>query len=220
MPEAARDNIADDTPNMLRAQAEAVALAREHLRGADLARAAEVGGLPRGADGCVEAAVLGRALKVMPGTLAVTAPDGAPVHVVEELLVLRYLGADREVRPRGELITFRDMPGGNFYLQPILNRTSNIVLGVFGNNMPWLATALEAFPHERLDLGDLSASVRAVGRLDLVLVYRLGDDEFPATLDILFDRALASVYRIDEAAALANRLCMGIVRRKPGKARP
>ena len=42
-----------------------------------------------------------------------------------------------------------------------------------------------------------------------------GDDEFPASLDILFDRVLGAVYRIDEAAALAQRLCMALVRRKP-----
>jgi hypothetical protein len=216
MSAAAKDAFAEDSPNMVKAQAEAVRLARVHLAGVNLPRAAALGGFACDGDGRVHADLLGRRLTVSGDTRAVSSADGAQVHLVEELLLLRYLGAEREVCPTGELITFRDMPGGSFYLQPILNRTSGIVLGVFRNDIASLRAAMFSFPHEPLALGDLSASVHAIGRLDLTLVYRQGDDEFPATLDILFDRVLSSVYRIDEAAALANRLCMAIVRRKPG----
>jgi hypothetical protein len=211
-----KDALASDSPNMVKAQAEAVRLARAHLAGVDLSRAAALGGLECGVDGSAIANLLGRQLAVEAGSLAVSADDTAPVHLVEEMLLLRYLGAEREVRPTGELITFRDMSGGNFYLQPILNRTVNIVLGVFGNDFESLRAALLSFPHVPLSLGDLSAAVHAIGRLDLTLVYRRGDEEFPATLDILFDRVLAAVYRIDEAAALANRLCTALARRKQG----
>ena len=209
-----------ETPNLVQAQKDAVALAREQLRGVDIAHAAQLGGLVMSPDGGVEIRFLGRSLVLDAGSLAIRALDGAPVHVAEELLTLRYLAVEREVKPTGETITFRDLPGGNFYLQPILNRTSCVVLGVFGNDITALREALSGFPHTALALGDLSAIVPAIGRLDLTLVYRLGDDEFPASLDILFDRVLASVYRIDEAAALAQRLCMGLVRRKPGKTSP
>jgi hypothetical protein len=203
----------DDTPNMLRAQSEAVNLAREHLRGADLARNAQFGGLALASDGSIELQLLGRTLRVETGSLVIHAGDGAAVHVVEELLVLRYLAAEFEIRPVGELISFREFPGGMFYLQPILNRTSQIVLGVFGNDIARLRSALDHFPHVRLTFGDLSVQINAIGRIDVTLVYRRGDEEFPPTLDILFDQVVPSVYKIDEAATLAHRLCVALARR-------
>jgi len=204
----------DETPNMLRAQEEAVTLARDQLRGADVAHAARLGGLDVRTDGSIEVRLLGRELHVDAGSLSLRACDGAPVHVVEELLTLRYLAAGREINPLGELISFREFPGGMFYLQPILNRTSQIVLKVFGNDIEKLRLALDHFPHLPLALGDQAAAVHAIGRIDVTLVYRLGDEEFPPTLDILFDRIVPAVYHIDEAAALAHRLCLGLARRR------
>ena len=203
----------DDTPNMQRAQAQAAALAREQLRAADLVRAARLGGLQVMPDGKVEIQLLGRTLYIEKETLSIRADDDEPVHVVEELLVLRYLAAGREIRPVGESVSFRQFPGGLFYLQPILNRTSRIVLETFGNDIGRLRVAHSRVPHALLALGDLSAQVRAIGRIDVTLVYRLGDEEFPATFDVLFDRVVMAVYRIDEAAALAQRICLALERR-------
>ena len=201
-----------DRENLLRAQAEAVELARRRLQDTDLAHAARLGGLGVRPDGNVDLEFLGRPMRVDAQSLAVHADDGKPVHRIEELLVLRYLLAGREIRPAGELISFRNFPGGVFYLEPILKRTSQVVLKTFGNDIDRLRSALGHFAHSALDLGDLSAQVHAIGRIDITLVYRLGDDEFPPTFDILFDRVAALVYNIDEAAALAHRLCIALAR--------
>lgn len=198
--------------NMAEATLEAVRRARARLMGADLALAATRGGLARDPDGTISVPFLGRLLRVIPGSLAVEAADGKPVSASDEGLVLRYLESEREVTPLGESITFRDLPGGKFYCGPVENRTSNLLLKVFGNDMDRLKAAMARYPFDLVELGDLGFQVHALGRLDVTLVYRLGDEEFPPTLDLLYDRIIASVLHTDEVAALATRLCTGLLK--------
>lgn len=202
-------------PNhMLEATLEAVRRTRERLaQAADLSLAAARGGLTLGADGSVQIVLLGREMRVIPNSITIQAQDGGSVTPGDELLVLRYLEAEREIRPTGEPITFRNLPGGAFYFGPVENRTSKLLLKVFGNDLPRLRAALARYPHEEFQAGDFAVRVPAIGRIDVTLVYRLGDDEFPPTLDLLYDRAIASVYHTDEVAALATRLCLGLIKK-------
>jgi hypothetical protein len=202
------------SPNhMQEATLEAVRRARERLSASDLSLAASRGGLTLNADGSVQVFLLGRALRVLPNPITIHAQDGGPVAPGDELLLLRYLEAEREIRPTGEPITFRNLPGGAFYFGPVENRTSKLLLKVFGNDLPRLKAALARYPYDDVQTGDFGARVQAIGRIDVTLVYRLGDEEFPPTLDILYDRAIAAVYHTDEVAALVTRLCVGLIKK-------
>jgi uncharacterized protein DUF3786 len=191
---------------------EAIRRARDHLKGVDLHRAASLGGLPAGEEDCVEIQVLGRLHFVQSGSFKVKIADGEEVHPVDELLILRYLAVERKVEPLGEQISFRDLPGGSAYLAPTAGRTTNLLLKVFGNDLDRLRKALSRYPTEELKAGDLGVVIHAIGRLDVTLVYRAGDEEFPASADLVYDRIIASVYHTDEVAALATRLCTGLLK--------
>lgn len=148
-------------------------------------------------------------------TYEITAADGRSLSATEELLLLRYIAEGCEPRPTGELQTFRDLPGGRFYLEPILARTTTMLTRVFRNDVSGLVQAVATLPHRTVGLGDYGLAVRAIGPIELTLVYRLGDEEFPATADLLFDRICARIYRTDEVAALAHLLCRVLISRKP-----
>jgi hypothetical protein len=201
------------TNNQQAAREEAVIRAREALRGTDLARAAALGGVTLREDGAPEILLLGRVLRVVPDSLEIVADDGNPVSPVDEMLVLRYLAVTQSITPLGEDITYRELPGGQFYIGALVKRTSELVLKVFENDIDRLRKALGTYPGEDLQLGDLSKRIHAIGRIHITLIYRQGDDEFPPTLDILYDRAIARVYKSDEVAALATQLCVGLLRR-------
>lgn len=197
-------------PNrMAEARTESIRLVRERLSGSPLRDAALRVGLAIDADGCATIDVLGRTHKVSPDSFLVKTVDNSP-HPVDEFLVLRYLEAKSEVKPTGEPITFRDLPGGVFYFEPMSNRTSRIILKTFGNDIDRLRAAFERYPHTAVTQGDLGMTVHAIGRLDVTLIYRRGDEEFSASLDILYDRAIIAVYTTDEVAALTTRLAIGL----------
>lgn len=193
------------------AKQEALDRLRERMANVNLLRAAARGGLDFDAKGRVEVIFLGRTLLVAPGSLDVTANDGKKVSATTAYLVLRYLETEREVHPLGEDITFRDLPGGRFYLSALAQRTTEMLLKAYGNNTERLRQALSRYPHEPLAIGDISARIHAIGRLDVTLVYRAGDDEFPATMDLLYDKAIGGIYSADEVAALTTALCFGLL---------
>jgi uncharacterized protein DUF3786 len=194
------------------ARIEAVRRVRERLTGADLDVAVSHGGLAAGGDGAVEVVLLGRPFRVELGTLDVMPQDQARVSPVDELLILRYLEVERAVEPLGEDITFRDLPGGSFYAAALAKRTTDLIAKAFGDDAKRLHHALGRYPHTPLDLGDASARINAIGRLDVTLVLHEADDEFPASAQILYDRIIASVYSSDEVAALTTQLCVGLIR--------
>jgi len=198
--------------NLAEATREAIGQARERLKGADLKRAALLGGIALADDGSVELQILGRDVRVLPDSLVVETNDGTAVHPVDELLALRYLAVERAVKPLGETISFRDLPGGQAYFEPAAKRTTRLLLDFIGNDLERLRKALGRYPFEETAIGDLGAVIHAIGRLDVTLVYRQGDDEFPATADLLYDRIIASVFHTDEVAALATRLCTGLLK--------
>jgi hypothetical protein len=145
------------------------------------------------------------------GTWAVAADDGGPVSPVEALLVLRYVESGMW-SPLGAWVAYRELPSGQFYHVALARRTTELLTRTFGNDGQRLRAALEGFPHRPLDVGDVSAAIRAIGGVEVGVVYRLGDEEFPATADLLYDRAISKVYTADEVAALATQLCVGLMR--------
>ena len=198
--------------HLAEATQEAIHRARTHLKEVDLLHAADLGGLSVGDENCVQIQVLGHPYAVQTGSLDVTSVDGAKVHPVDELLILRYLAVKNKVEPLGEQIAFRNLPGGSAYLAPAAARTTDLLVKVFGNDLDRLRKALSRYPTERVETGDLGGVIHAIGRLDVTLVYRVGDEEFPPSADLVYDRIIASVYHTDEVAALATRLCTGLLR--------
>lgn len=194
---------------------EAIRLAREALVRQDLEKSASLGGLSKTEDRGLVIRILGEELQINPLSLEVKTSTGEVPHPCHELLVLRYLATEREVSPTGEWISFRDLPGGVFYYEPVEGRTTRLLLKVFSNNLDGLKKALLRYPCTQVNLGDLAVAIEAIGRIKILLVYRLGDEEFPPTLDLLYDRAITSVFHTDEVAALATRLCVGLVKAAP-----
>lgn len=198
------------------AQQQAIRKARERLLGRDLTLAVEHGGL-EGDDAGLEVTVLDSRYRVA-ADLSVSPVAGDAAHPVDELLILRYLGhaATAPVRPLGQEIAFRELPGGTFYQAALARRTTELLVATFGDDAEALERALGAFPGRPLEIsgGDVARRVQGIGRLDLLLIYRAGDGELPPTADILYDRVIGRVFRTDEVAALTTRLCLGLRKRR------
>lgn len=206
-----------DSPptNKAKALGEAIALARERLAGVDLpSRAAGLGLAAPATDGALSLQVFGRTLLLAPPEWTATdAASGAPARDGERLLALHYLLCDTPLAaaPEGGWITFRDFPGGQFYWEPFRSRTVLPLLRQVGNDAGLLRSRLGRFSWRETGPGDLGARVQAVGLLDLLLVYRAGDAEFGPSLDVLFDARARRVFCAEDAAAMAGRVCLGLL---------
>jgi len=138
---------------------------------------------------------------------------GKPAGMTDRILILHYLLCDVPVPVGTEMITYRDFTGGQFYLQPFLSRTAKPLTAKIGNDLEKLKKNLGRFDWQPVPVppGDFSARVHALGNLHVTLVYTLGDEEFPASCEVLFDAATKRVYGAEDAAVLASRICIGLL---------
>lgn len=202
--------------NKILAQEAAVAAAAARVRAVpDLAaRCRGLGLTAPAADGGVAVRAFGRDFRLAPPDYrpAVITPGAKPARLDEQILILHYLLTERPVTATGTLITFREFPGGQFYWEPFLSRSVAPLLKRVDNDLELLRRNLQRFDTApATGPGDLAVRVHAVGKLELTLIYHLGDDEFPPGAEVLFDTCMKGVYVAEDAAAVASRICLGLL---------
>jgi hypothetical protein len=137
--------------------------------------------------------------------------DNVPAGTNDHILLLHYLISDLPVKITGNFITFRHLPGGQFYWKPFVDRTTLLLARVIGNNTDKLITNLEKFDWEELSDEDFSAQIHAIGNIYLTLKYQKSDDEFPPAATILFDSCIKRIYCAEDVAVLSSRICLNLL---------
>jgi hypothetical protein len=128
----------------------------------------------------------------------------------DHILLLHFLLHESPLIPSDKLVSFREFPGGGFYLEPFLSRCAKPLVKRFGNDIEAMKASAARFDHEPFEIGDLGLRIHALGHLQVVIVYRLGDDEFPPAAEILFNQPVRDVFCAEDAAVLASRVCFGL----------
>lgn len=194
-------------------QLEAVRMAAENLRGADLVARCALLGLPAPENGAIRLRAFGEDMRLRVPEFSLESVPGKPARPGDHILALHYLQCDLPVKPGGDLITFRDFPGGQFYLEPFLSRTIKPLLRRVGNDPSLLEQKLARYDWSRgaAEGGALNARIHALGNLFGTLIWRPGDEEFSPTADFLFDPAAKRALNAEDAAYLASRICLGLL---------
>lgn len=133
------------------------------------------------------------------------------IKISDKISILHYLLTDIPIIITGKLINFRDLSGGNFYWQPFLSRTINPLIKRIGNNIDLLKNNLNRFDWEKNDTGDFSAKIHIIGKVYIILVYYLGDEEFQPDANILFDEGIKNIFDTEDVAVLSSRICLSLL---------
>jgi len=134
---------------------------------------------------------------------------GAPVPV--QAVMAYYFHASDGTPLSNRWVSFGDLPGGRFYNQAFQGYTGPEVVKRYGNNLEGLRHAAAGAGGSPLSYGDLGFAFQALPRVPLAIVYHLGDDEFPATCNVLFDGATGHYLPIDVSAILGSMLTRRLV---------
>ena len=165
-----------------------------------------------GSDGSLRVRAFGQALRFSPPSFtAVVETSGEPARLVDRLLVVRYLSCNLPMSRTGQLIAFRELNGGQFYLQPFRARSLVPLRAHIMNDLDRLRRNLDRFDWQPLPMGDLGASIHAFGNIDVILVYRRGDEEMPPSAEMLFDACIKRIFNAEDVAAIAGRICLGLL---------
>ena len=190
----------------------AVGLAVETLRDVDLDQCCPALGLPLPQQGKMDFRAFGRDLTLtFPDFQLYFAGNQEPVKVSDRILVLHYLLCPIPVRFMDRVISFRELAGGQFYWSAFQSRSVKPLEQRFGDRLEQLKVNLSRFDWEPVSIGDLGARIHVMGNVYVTLIYRLGDEEFPPAADFLFDASIKHIYKAEDAAVLASRICLSLL---------
>ena len=127
--------------------------------------------------------------------------DGSGVSPHMQIMFLHYLSRADGTPLRNEWITFKELSGGEIYREPFRKRAISPLLQYFGNKPDRFMEVGLSLGGERYTYGDISLLMRPFPRVPLVFVLWQGDEEFPASANILYD-ATANLYLPTEDYAL------------------
>lgn len=126
------------------------------------------------------------------------------VSIPTQILILHYLVNRSPAVHTGQLISYKELPGGSIYIQPFTNRAINPLVKTFGAQTESLMKAANALGGEAVSLGDVAVVLNVFPKIPVTLVIWEADDEFPASGNILFDRSAGSILPSEDYAVLAS----------------
>ncbi|HCE44542.1 MAG TPA: hypothetical protein DET40_13430 [Lentisphaeria bacterium] len=136
---------------------------------------------------------------------------GQPVKPDLKIIILHYLLFDNTFSETGRIITFRDLPGGQFYLGPYQSRSVDILLSRIKYDIGLLKKNLGRLEWEETRPGDIGARIHAIGRIFATLVYYKGDEEMPSSADILYDSSIRKVFNTEDVTVIASLICRSLL---------
>jgi hypothetical protein len=182
----------------------AVDLTVESLRSSDLAERCRNSGAVQQAEGdTLEITFLGDVYRLRLPDFEVTVA-GQDVHITERILLLHYLQQATGRSADGEWIGFEQVPGGELYLRNFRARSVDRLLRAFGESDGKLPAAAKSIGGRRLDLADISYELLAMPRVPVALTFWRGDDEFPATANLLYKASATDYLSTEDMVVLAG----------------
>jgi hypothetical protein len=139
-------------------------------------------------------------------SFAVRKADGDEVSSFFQSLLLTYLQTADGTPAAGRWISFRELPNGGFYHQAFQGYAPSRLTKRWGFDVDGFSAACRTLGGRRLDLGDAAFVLPVLQRIELAVVYWLGDEDFPSRASILFDANAHHYMVTDGLAILGSRL--------------
>ena len=124
-----------------------------------------------------------------------------------KILLLRYLLFAHPSEADGEFVSFRDMPGGDLYFQPFQGRCIFRLLGKYGKRIGVFREVLEKMGARKVQYADACYDVELFEGLYVRFILWEGDDEFPASAQILFSSNFRTSFETYDLAEIGG-LCI------------
>jgi hypothetical protein len=136
--------------------------------------------------------------------IRIASPKKQTISLVTRIMLLHYLMHADGTEPRGDLVPYKDIPGGMLYAGVFERRVTDPLLRVFGRIPERFLQAGLAMGGEARALGDISFSVTVLPRVPITFVFWRGDEEFPPSIQTLFDRVIGSYLSLEDIVVLGE----------------
>lgn len=146
---------------------------------------------------------LGGTYRVFHPTGEVTRVDtSVDVPLVVRIILLHYLAQAGPDALAGTRIAYQALPSGFIYVEPFTNRAIRPLVKIFGDHPDKLKEVAQQLGGKIVKLGDLAVEVPVLPKIPITFVLWLGDDEFPASGNVLFDGTAGSHLHTEDYALI------------------
>ena len=138
--------------------------------------------------------------------VAIDAQSGHTCDALTQAMLAYYFHTSDGTAIKGEWIAFRDLPDGQFYASAFQGYTGNKLAIVFGNKIEAFTDAAYEVDGNSQPIGDATYQFQALPRVPVAVVCWLGDEDFPTSYRVLFDRSIDHHLPTDACAILGSML--------------
>jgi hypothetical protein len=144
--------------------------------------------------------------------LTARAEQGRDFPEILQTLVLYYLATADGTALSGEWVSFADLPEGRVYHSAFQGYSGDELVKAISSDLRAFESACRRAGGVQAAVGDASFVFRALPRIPLMATYWLGDEDFPSSCKILFDRSACHYLPIDGCAVLGGSLVRRLLR--------
>ncbi len=139
-----------------------------------------------------------------------------PLSNFQQALLLYHLVTADGTPLTGAWVSFADLPDGRMYNAAFQGYSGNEIVKAFGFNLDGFKSACSKLRGKPIEIGSASFLFYALPRVPLMTTYWLGDEDFPSSCRILFDKSACHYLPIDACALLGSMLAGKLTHPKSG----
>ncbi|MDR2459488.1 MAG: DUF3786 domain-containing protein [Deltaproteobacteria bacterium] len=127
--------------------------------------------------------------------------------LTDQVLVLHYFQGAKNDGLTGDLVAYRQIPGGEFYTDAFARRALIPLALVFGSKPGLLTKASQALGGKIQEgMGDEAALFRVFPHIDILVMLYHADEEFEANGQVLFDAVVGKYFSNEDISWLGSSL--------------
>jgi len=150
-------------------------------------------------------------LLTFPELTARTSETGDPLGIANQVMILYYFFTADGTRVTGQWISFSELPDGRFYNQAFQGYTGAELYKVFKEDFDRLEKAAIKIGGVPKSFADIAFSFHLLPRLPLLMAVWQGDEDFPASYQILFDSSVSHYLPTDVCAIAGSMLTRKLI---------
>jgi len=147
-----------------------------------------------------------------PDLIATDPQSSRELGVDQQALVVYYFHTCDGTPLAGRWIAFSELPSGGFYAQAYQGYTGNELVRAFGDDTSAFERAALAAGGYHVPFADLAFAFPLLPRLSLLAAYWAGDEDFPASMRVLFDASAEHHLPMDVCAIAGGMLTRRILK--------
>jgi hypothetical protein len=146
-----------------------------------------------------------------PELIARSEETGKDVSVMNQALLLYYFNTADGVPLSGQWMSFSELPDGRFYNQAFQGYTGNQLARAFQNDQLSFERAAQEANGSRRAFGAISYAFQALPRIPILVVFWQGDEDFPASFQVLFEASASHYLPTDAYAILGSTITRRLI---------